>query len=147
MISRFYKFWFFNFSFIFLNSILLSVTIYSTELPEVICVGDQAEPLGSASYFTCELGNGHESEETADFLGTPHPFRKLRSVPFLTGVEPGAFRPGSDRALFVDVHPFVRYPRILIRQFLDYLIAGKRNSFRPSTLLAKSPSFTFRYYS
>ena len=42
--------------------------------------------------------------------------RELRSVQFLTGVEPGAFRPGSDRALFVDVHPFVRYPQILIRQ-------------------------------
>ena len=35
-----------------------------------MCVGDQAEPLGSAFYFTCELGNGHEPEETADFLGT-----------------------------------------------------------------------------
>jgi len=32
------------------------------------------------------------------------PSRKLRSTPFVTGVEPGAFRPGSDSALFVDVH-------------------------------------------
>jgi len=66
-----------------LNSIHFSVTIYSTELPEVMCVGDQAGPLGSASYFTCESGNGHESEETANFLGTPHPFPgiKKRSIP------------------------------------------------------------------
>ena len=71
--------------------------------------------------------------------------RKLRSTPFVTGVEPGAFRLGSDSALFVDVHPFVRYPRILIRQLLDYLIAGKRNSFRLSTLLAKSLSLAFNY--
>lgn len=43
-----------------------------------MCVGDQAGPLGSASYFACELGNGHESEETSDFLGTPHPFPEIK---------------------------------------------------------------------
>ena len=32
------------------------------------------------------------------------PSRKLRRAPLLTGVEPGAFRLGSDSALFVDVH-------------------------------------------